>query len=75
MKDILAWVFGADNDFDRILGGNVLAVGTNGERIITNFIAALQPVIEAGAAQCVQQQIDTAVNQARADRALRGAET
>ena len=50
IKQILDWVFGGNNDFEQILGGvNLLAMGSNGERIVTNLFAALQPVLVEGA--------------------------
>lgn len=50
-KGLLTEVFGPGNDFDAMLGGtNLLAVAGNGERVITNLFAALQPILEAGAA-------------------------
>ena len=53
MKQILNWVFGADNDFGQILKGvNLLAVADNGESVITNLFAALEPVLIAGAKRC-----------------------
>ncbi|MBQ7344574.1 MAG: hypothetical protein IJW45_00740 [Oscillospiraceae bacterium] len=73
IKDILGWVFGRENDFDQIFGGvNVMGVGGNGERVITNFLAALHPIVEAGAQLCAQQQVDAAVAEAKVDRAQRG---
>ena len=53
MKSILNWVFGGDNDFHKLLGGvNLLAVADNGERVVTNLFAALEPVLVAGAKRC-----------------------
>ena len=53
MKEILNWVFGADNDFGQILKGvNLLAVADNGESVVTNLFAALEPVLIAGAKRC-----------------------
>ena len=53
MKGILNWVFGAGNDFAQILKGvNLLAVADNGESVITNLFAALEPVLIAGAKRC-----------------------
>ena len=53
MKEILNWVFGGDNDFHKLLGGvNLLAVTDNGERVITNLFAALEPVLMDGAKRC-----------------------
>lgn len=50
IKDRLGAVFGPGNDFDALLGGvNVMAVGNNGERVITNLLNVLAPYIEEGA--------------------------
>ena len=73
IKERLSYVFGAENDFDRIVGGvNLMAVAENGERVVTNLFAALTPIIEKGARQCAQHSADRAVAQARANRAARG---
>ena len=73
-KNILGWVFGKSNDFDKMLDGvNLLAVGGNGERVITNFIAALLPIMEEGAKKCANEQIGGAVAQAKLNRAQRRA--
>lgn len=49
IKAKLSAAFGAGNDFDKLLGGvNVMAFGSNGERIITNLLNALVPYIEDG---------------------------
>lgn len=59
MKGILNWVFGGDNDFQKLLGGvNLLAVAENGERVVTNLFAALEPVLVEGARVCAGQQAD-----------------
>ena len=59
MKGILDWVFGGDNDFQKLLGGiNLLAVAENGERVVTNLFAALEPVLVEGARICAGQQAD-----------------
>ena len=59
MKGILNWVFGGDNDFQKLLGGiNLLAVAENGERVVTNLFAALEPVLVEGARICAGQQAD-----------------
>ena len=74
-KKLLSEVFGEENDFDRILGGvNLLAVASNGEHVITNFLAALQPIMLAGAENCAKQQADTAVAEAKLNRAQRRAQ-
>lgn len=70
MKEILGEVFGAGNDFDKILGGvNLLAIAGNGERVVTNLFAALQPILVAGAERCAKQTSDDAVQKAKARRA------
>lgn len=56
MKQVLGWVFGPGNDFDKLLEGvNLLAVGANGERVVTNLFAALQEILEAGVERCARQ--------------------
>ena len=70
MKEILGWVFGPANDFDKILGGvNLLAVAGNGERVVTNLFAALQPVLVEGARRCANEKTQEAVRKANARRA------
>jgi len=57
MKNILNWVFGGDNDFHKLLQGvNLLAVAENGERVVTNLFAALEPVLVEGAKRCAGQE-------------------
>lgn len=69
MKDILNWVFGAGNDFDAVLGGvNLLAVGSNGQRVVTNLFDALEPVILDSAKACAKTRVDAAVAKAEARR-------
>lgn len=72
MKEVLGWVFGAGNDMDKILGGiNLLAVAGNGERVVTNLFAALQPILVAGAESCAKEKTEAAVKQAKARRAAK----
>lgn len=69
MKALLSWVFGQENDFDRILGGiNLLAVGANGKRVAANLFAVLQPILVAGAEACAKEQTEKAVAQAKKRR-------
>lgn len=69
MKDILGWVFGPGNDFDKLLEGiNLLAVAANGERVITNLFAALEPVLIEGAERCARDKTQVAVAKAKARR-------
>lgn len=52
-KNVLNNVFGGANDFDHMLAGvNLMAVATNGERVITNLMNALTPILEQGAKDC-----------------------
>lgn len=61
MKAILNEIFGHENDFDQLLENvNLMAVATNGERVITNLMNALQPIMEAGAKACVTDEVTTA---------------
>lgn len=72
VKEILRDVFGKQNDFDQIFEGvNIMAVASNGERVITNFVAAIEPVISSGAERCAQQKVDAAVAAANKNRARR----
>lgn len=69
MKDTLSWVFGQGNDFHKLLGGvNLLAVGHNGQRVVTNLFAALEPVLVEGAERCAKEQTEAAVRKAKARR-------
>lgn len=53
LKSRLSYVFGPGNDLDAIFSGvSLLAVGANGERLITNFLAAMEPVLREGARAC-----------------------
>lgn len=75
IKEVLAWVFGAHNNFDAIFcGGNVMMPGNNGERVITNFIHTIRPIMEAGAKKCASQQVNGALDKARKNRTQRRAE-
>lgn len=73
VKELLAYIFGPPNDYNSIdtifYNGSTLAPGSNGERNITNFIHAVQPILEKGARNCAKNQ----VNQAKRNRAQRRA--
>lgn len=72
VKTILKNVFGAINDFDAIFGGvNIMAVASNGERVITNFMVAIDPIVSSGAEKCAQQKVNDAVAAAKNERAQR----
>ena len=69
IKHILGWVFGQENDFDRIVGGvNLLAVAENGQRVVTNLLNALEPVLVDGAERCAREKVENAVNKANVRR-------
>ena len=70
MKNILGWVFGESNDFHKLLGGvNLLAVAENGQRVVTNLMEALQPVLVKGAEECAREKSEAAVKAAKKRRA------
>lgn len=72
VKARLSYVFGEGNDFDRIMGGvNLMAIGKNGERIVTNLLAALQPIIEDGIRQHQSDAAAEAVAAAKLNREQR----
>lgn len=69
IKGILSWVFGQENDFDTILGGvNLLAVADNGQRVVTNLLEALQPILVEGAERCAKEKVDAALKKAKSRR-------
>lgn len=71
VKDILNNVFGNGNNFDELLEGvNLMAVATNGERVISNLINALLPIMEAGAKACVESEVNDAKRNREQRRAL-----
>ena len=53
VKARLSYVFGPGNDLEAVFSGvSLLAVGANGERLITNFLAAIEPILSEGARAC-----------------------
>lgn len=53
LKNRLSYVFGPGNDLEAVFSGvSLLAVGANGERLITNFLAAMEPILSEGAHRC-----------------------
>lgn len=74
IKERLTYTFGMGNDFDRILKGvNLMAVGHNGEFILTNLIQALKPIIDEGLKQFRASEAEQAVAEAKQNRAQRRA--
>lgn len=73
-KAALREAFGQENDFDQLLGGvNLMAVAGNGERVVTNLLDALRPIIEEGANRFYEDKAGAAVAQATANREARRA--
>lgn len=65
LKALLNWVFGPGNDFDTLLGGvNLLAMTTNGKRVIDNLLQALEPVLLQGAEDCADRAAQEALSRA-----------
>ena len=65
IKELLSWVFGSHNDFEQILDGvSLLAVATNGQRVLQNLLDALEPILHKGLHECAAQLI----RQAREER-------
>ena len=53
LKSRLSYVFGPGNDLESVFQGvSLLAVGSNGERLITNFLAVMEPILSEGARAC-----------------------
>lgn len=74
IKQKLSGVFGANNDFDQLLSGvNLMAFGSNGERIITNLLNALTPYLEEGVKKHMKDAAADAVEEAKLNRAQRRA--
>lgn len=70
VKAKLSAAFGGNNDFDQLLGGvNVMAYGSNGERIITNLLNAIVPYIEEGVKKHTQTEVEEAKRNREARRA------
>lgn len=70
MKVLLGKVFGEENDFEKILKGvNLMAVATNGQRVVTNLLQALEPVLLEGAELCAREKTQAARQKAQRRRA------
>ena len=74
IKRKLSEVFGTSNNFDHLLGGvNLMAFGSNGERVITNLLNALTPYLEEGVKKHMKDAAADAVEEAKQNRAQRRA--
>ena len=68
-KDLLTWVFGAENDFSRLLQDvNLFANDEQGHSIAENLLCALEPVLTRGAEQFVRRCTQAAQEKARLRR-------
>ena len=55
MKQILTWVFGQENDFEKLFPAvSLLAVSGNGKSVLENLLAFLEPILTAGIDRCVE---------------------
>lgn len=73
IKALLTEIFGAENDFDKVLEGvNLAGTGANGKRVVQNLLDALTPILQGGAAQHLQSTAAAARAEADAARAARG---
>ena len=73
IKALLTEIFGAENDFDKVLEGvNLAGTGANGKRVVQNLLDALTPILQEGAAQHLQSTAAAARAEADAARAARG---
>lgn len=73
VKRRLSEAFGPKNDFDALLDGvNLMAYGRNGERVVTNLLAALEPYMKRGMSAHMKSAADRAVKAAEEARAARG---
>ena len=69
VKKSLSHVFGEENDFDSILGGaNVMAVASNGELVITNFLDAMLPIVEEGVKTYAKMEAQKAIQETNGGR-------
>lgn len=69
VKAALSDVFGAQNDFDQLLGGSsLMAFGKNGERVVTNLLNALTPYMESGLKRHMDEKANEAVAEAKKRR-------
>lgn len=74
MKQLLGEIFGSENDFDEIFDGvNVMSPCSNGERVITNFLAAIMPIVVQGAERAAKAQASADAATIKGNRAQRRA--
>lgn len=74
IKQHLKYVFGSENDFDKILEGvSLYAVADNGNLVILNLLNLLAPIIQEGCKVYADKKAQQAVEQAKLNRAQRRA--
>lgn len=73
IKSILDGVFGEGNDFDKILRGvNLMAVTSDGNRVINSLLEALAPIMQDGARSCAETELREAKLNREQRRAMGG---
>lgn len=73
VKGQLQYVFGESNDFDAIFDGvNLMAPNLSGRMVITDFFAAIEPVIRDGFERYAKSQKAEALRAAKQAREARG---
>lgn len=71
MKKILNGVFGGRNNFDEILCGvNLMALTSDGNRVINKVLEALSPIMQDGAKACAETEVVAAKLNREARRAM-----
>lgn len=66
VKEMLQYVFGPENDFDSIFeGGNVMALASNGETIVANFLEGIRPVLEDGIKAYAKLEAKKAISESK----------
>lgn len=71
IKEILNGIFDGGNNFDDILlGVNLMAVTSSGDRVVNNLLEALAPIMEEGAKACVNAEVKEAKLNREQRRAL-----
>ena len=65
-KQLLNWVFGGDNDFDKLLEGvNLMAVAENNRQVIENLLEVLEPILLDGAKKYTRDAVRAAREKAQ----------
>lgn len=56
---LLTWIFGEENDFAVLTGGQpLMAMTGNGQRVITNLLLELLPLMQAGVERCIASETE-----------------